>query len=202
MPWVLTIHSLHTTTNTPQKTPPPTPNWKLNENTRYALMELDQEMPDFADMFNFREPTTPSPMRRLRDEDSPGVERPVPSDRASIPSDRLFSKYLTSESDTAEGGYSPSDPPFIADREVTTSVTGTELEFPVTRETPPEATEIVTVTLLPPTEEVYDLSVHSISNGVINNATMDIEPESLATKETPTVEPEPVTPVPETEEFS
>ena len=59
-----------------------------------------------------------------------------------------------------------------------------------------------TVTLLPPTEEVYDLSVHSISDGVINNATMGIEPESLATKETPTVEPEPVTPVPETEELS
>jgi hypothetical protein len=55
---------------------------------------------------------------------------------------------------------------------------------------------------LPPTEEVYDLSVHSISDGVINNATMGIEPESLATKETPTVEPEPVTPVPETEELS
>ena len=36
-------------------------------------MELDQEMPDFADMFNFREPATPSPMGRLRDEDSPGT---------------------------------------------------------------------------------------------------------------------------------
>jgi hypothetical protein len=55
---------------------------------------------------------------------------------------------------------------------------------------------------LPPTEEVYDLSVHSISDGVINNATMGIEPESLATKETPTAEPNPVTPVPETEELS
>jgi len=55
---------------------------------------------------------------------------------------------------------------------------------------------------LPPTEEVYDLSVHSISDGVINNATMGIEPESLATKETPTVELNPVAPVPETEELS
>lgn len=138
-------------------------------------MELDQEMPDFADMFNFREPATPSPMRRLRDEDSPEVERPVPSDLASIPSDQLFSKYLTSESDTAEGGYSPSDPPFITDREVTTSVTGTELESPVTRETPPEEPELVTVTLLPPTEEVYDLSVHSSSDRMIKKATNGIE---------------------------
>lgn len=200
MPSVVNIPSLHSTTSTPLKTPPPTPNWKLNESTRHALMELDQEMSDFADMFNFREPATPSPMRRLRDEDSPEVEHPVPSDLASIPSDQLFSKYLTSESDTAEGGYSPSDPPFIAGREVTTSVT--ELESPVTRETPPETPEIVTVTRLPPTEEVYDLSVHSISDGVINNATMGIEPESLATKETPTVEPNPVAPVPETEELS
>jgi hypothetical protein len=49
-------------------------------------MELDQEMPDFADMFNFVEPATPSPMRRLRDEDSPEVEHPVPSDLlGSIP---------------------------------------------------------------------------------------------------------------------
>ena len=166
-------------------------------------MELDQEMPDFADMFNlFREPATPSPMRQLRDEDSPEVERPVPSDLASIPSDQLFSKYLTSESDTAEGGYSPSDPPFITDREVTTSVTGTELESPVTRETPPEEPELVTVTLLPPTEEVYDLSVHSSSDRMIKKATNGIETESLVTKETPTVEPEPVTPVPETEELS
>jgi hypothetical protein len=55
------------------------------------------------------------------------MKTPVPSDLASIPSDQLFSKYLTSESDTAEGGYLPSDPPFITDREVTTSVTGTEL---------------------------------------------------------------------------
>jgi hypothetical protein len=47
-------------------------------------MELDQEMPDFADMFNFGEPATPSPMRRLRDEDSPEVEHPVPSDLAVI----------------------------------------------------------------------------------------------------------------------
>jgi hypothetical protein len=78
-------------------------------------MELDQEMPDFGDMFNFGESATPSPMRRLRDEDSPEVEHPVPSDLAGIPSDQLFSKYLTSESDTAEGGYSPSDPPFIAE---------------------------------------------------------------------------------------
>jgi hypothetical protein len=69
MPSVVSIPSLHTTISTP----PPTPNWKLNENTRHSLMELDQEMPDFADMFNFREPATPSPMRRLRDEDSPGT---------------------------------------------------------------------------------------------------------------------------------
>jgi hypothetical protein len=55
-----------------------------------------------------------SPMRRLRDEDSPEVQRPVPLDLAGIHSDQLFS-----ESDTAEGGYSPS----IAGREVTTSVT-------------------------------------------------------------------------------
>ena len=96
MPSVVNIPSLHSTTSTPLKTPPPTPNWKLNESTRHALMELDQEMPDFADMFNFREPATPSPMRRLRDEDSPEVERPVPSDLAGIPSDQLFSKYLTS----------------------------------------------------------------------------------------------------------
>jgi hypothetical protein len=168
-------------------------------------MELDQEMPDFADMFNFGEPATPSPMRRLRDEDSPEVEHPVPSDLAGIPSDQLFSKYLTSESDTAEGGYSPSDPPFIAGREVTTSVT--ELESLVTKETqtvePNPITPVPeTETRLPPTEEVYDLSVHSISDGVITNATLGIEPESLATKETPTVEPNPITPVPETEELS
>ena len=53
--------------------PLPTPNWKLNESTRHSLVELDQEMPDFADMFNFREPATPSLMGRLRDEDSPGT---------------------------------------------------------------------------------------------------------------------------------
>jgi len=92
MPSVVSIPRLHTTTSTTL----PTPNWKLNESTRHALMELDQEMPDFADLFNFREPATPCPIRRLRDEDSPEVERPVPSDLASIPSNQLFSKYLTS----------------------------------------------------------------------------------------------------------
>ena len=52
MPSVVTILSLHTTTSTPLKTSTPTPIWKLNESTRHALMELDQEMPDFADMFS------------------------------------------------------------------------------------------------------------------------------------------------------
>ena len=37
---------------------------------------------------------------------------------------------------------------------------------------------------------------------IVINATMDIEPESLVTKETPTVEPEPATQVPGTEELS
>ena len=80
----------------PLQTPPPTPSWKLNESTRHALMEFDQERPNFADLFNFREPATPPLMRQLRDEDFPEVERPVQWDIASIPSDQLFSKYLTS----------------------------------------------------------------------------------------------------------
>jgi hypothetical protein len=100
---------MHTNISTPVPTPPFTPNWNLNE--RHALMELDQEMADFAELF--RVPATPSLQRRLRDEDSP--ERSIPSDLASIPSDQFFSKYLTSESHTAEGGYSPSDPPFISE---------------------------------------------------------------------------------------
>ena len=33
MPSVVHIPSLHSITSTPLKTPPPTPNWKLNENT-------------------------------------------------------------------------------------------------------------------------------------------------------------------------
>lgn len=72
----------------------------------------------------------------------------------------------------------------------------------VTRETPPEKPELVADTLLPPTKEDYDLSVDRISDGVISNATMGMEPESLVTKETETVEPELVTPVSETEELS
>lgn len=139
-------------------------------------MELDQEMADFAELF--RGPATPSLLRRLRDEDSP--ERSIPSDLASIPSDQLFSKYLTSESHTAEGGYSPSDPPLISDRVVTISVTGTEPEYLATRETLPAEPEHVTP--VPSTEEANDLLSHS-------SFPMDIEPESLATRETSSVEP-------------
>jgi hypothetical protein len=46
------IVSSQFTSSTPLKTPTPTPIWKLNGSTRHALMELDQEMPDFADMFS------------------------------------------------------------------------------------------------------------------------------------------------------
>ena len=61
----------------------------------------------------------------------------------------------------------------------TISVTGTEPEYLVTRETLPSERE--PVTSVPSTEEANDLSSHSFP--------MDIEPESLVTRETSSVEP-------------
>ena len=65
-------------------------------------------------------------------------------------------------------------------RVATISVTGTEPEYLVTRETLPAERE--PVTSVPSTEEANDLSSHS-------SFPMDIEPESLVTRETSSVEP-------------
>ena len=64
-------------------------------------------------------------------------------------------------------------------RVATISVTGTEPEYLVTRETLPAERE--PVTSVPSTEEANDLSSHS-------SFPMDIEPESLVTRETSSVE--------------
>lgn len=74
---------------------------------------LDEQMPDFAELLN--EPRTPSPMKRLRnDETTPNL-----SPTLFVPSDILFSKYLEPISpepfkDTPVMTYSPSDQPFIS----------------------------------------------------------------------------------------
>jgi len=74
---------------------------------------------------------------------------------------------------------------------VITSVTGTEPESLVIRETLPAEPEPVTP--VPSTKDAYDFSNNS-------SFAMDIEPESLVTRETSSVEPDSATPVPPTEE--
>ncbi|CAG2219618.1 unnamed protein product [Mytilus edulis] len=73
---------------------------------------LDEQMPDFAELLN--EPRTPSPMKRLRNEETTSI--------LFVPSDNLFSKYLEPTfsispepfKDPTCMTYSPSDQPFIS----------------------------------------------------------------------------------------
>ena len=69
---------------------------------REAMDLLDQQMPDFAEMF--ASPRTPSPMRQLYESDH----------FVATPSEELFQKYLSTEPSKKEpGAYSPSDKPFL-----------------------------------------------------------------------------------------
>ncbi|CAC5364774.1 unnamed protein product [Mytilus coruscus] len=60
------------------------------ETTRQLTEFLDASMPDFSDLLGV-EPRTPSPMRQLLNEEPPP--------EAVIPSDQLFSKYLSPDID-------------------------------------------------------------------------------------------------------
>ena len=80
--------------------------------TRYLTEQLDQAMPDFADLLRM-EPKTPSPLKRLRG-DIPETPREV-----MVPSEQLFSKYLVPlpASPKDNSAYSPSDAPFLHQEE-------------------------------------------------------------------------------------
>jgi len=109
--------------------------------------ELDEAMPDFADLLRF-EPRTPSPLRMLRDE----APIPEPPPAVMIPSNVLFERYLEgNQTPTAIGAYSPSDSPFINRENI-------ETQPPITQESP-----CPTTVLLPAqdTGRPIDLSLKS-----------------------------------------
>jgi hypothetical protein len=70
----------------------------IDDSWRQLMRELDASMPDFADLLGV-EPRTPSPMRILM-----GIVASPPPE-AVVPSDQLFSRYLSPVT-SPEGTYS------------------------------------------------------------------------------------------------
>ena len=70
----------------------------IDDSCRQLMRELDASMPDFADLLGV-EPRTPSPMRDLM-----GIIASPPPE-AVVPSDQLFSRYLSPVT-SPEGTYS------------------------------------------------------------------------------------------------
>ena len=70
----------------------------IDDSCRQMMRELDASMPDFADLLGV-EPRTPSPMRVLM-----GIVASPPPE-AVVPSDQLFSRYLSPVT-SPEGTYS------------------------------------------------------------------------------------------------
>ncbi|XP_071177121.1 uncharacterized protein [Mytilus edulis] len=127
-------------------------------------------MPDFAELLN--EPRTPSPMKRLRNEETTSILSPS----LFVPSDNLFSKYLEPTfsispepfKDPTCMTYSPSDQPFISRLETPLPSVCTPTNPPVSPEpaapinTPLDLTKTITPVYIESTnDEPMDLSKSS-----------------------------------------
>ncbi|XP_063442388.1 uncharacterized protein LOC134722696 [Mytilus trossulus] len=150
--------------------PPSSISPRHSEATIQQITELlDEQMPDFAELLN--EPRTPSPMKRLRNDET----TPTLSPTLFIPSNILFSKYLEPISpepfkDNPVMTYSPSDQPFISRPSpspvpVSLSLPSQSDETPIPSSpiyTPIDLTKSVTPIIVDQTnEEPMDLSMSS-----------------------------------------